>query len=69
MKFFLILTIFVVFAFANPNRVGRIFNGRNANVGEAPYMIQFRQIRVGETFAQHFCGGRKVNVYGIEIKS
>lgn len=53
----LILVIFAVLAAAENVRNGRIFNGRDANVGEAPYIIQFRQIVVGETFAQHFCGG------------
>lgn len=59
MKFFAFFSLLAVSASANPSRVGRIFNGRDANVGEAPYMIQFRQIRVGETFAQHFCGRKK----------
>lgn len=51
MKFLVIFAALAVVASANSIR-GRIFNGRDANVGEAPYMIQFRQIRVGETFAQ-----------------
>lgn len=51
------MVLLVAFVSAVPRRGGRIFNGRDAHVGEAPFMIQFRQIRVGETFAQHFCGG------------
>jgi hypothetical protein len=58
MKLLVVLAALVALASANPFRGGRIFNGRDALVGEAPYMIQFRQIRVGETFAQHFCGGK-----------
>lgn len=58
MKSIILVALFAACASALPSRGGRIFNGRNANVGEAPYMIQFRQIRVGETFAQHFCGGK-----------
>lgn len=56
MKLWLALSLFIAVAIAEPLR-GRIFNGRDANVGEAPFMIQFRQIAVGEAFAQHFCGG------------
>jgi SET domain-containing protein len=58
MKLLVVLAVFVALASASTFRGGRIFNGRDAIVGEAPYMIQFRQIRVGETFAQHFCGGK-----------
>lgn len=59
MNFLVIFAVLTAAVCGNPNRGGRIFNGRDARVGEAPYMIQFRQIRVGETFAQHFCGGNK----------
>lgn len=58
MKFLIFLSIFVAFVASDPVRNRRIFNGRDASVGEAPYMIQFRQIAVGATFAQHFCGGQ-----------
>lgn len=58
MKSIVLVVLFAACAFAVPNREGKIFNGRDATVGEAPFMIQFRQIRVGETFAQHFCGGK-----------
>lgn len=59
MKFLAIFGVFVALVAADSaERVGRIFNGRDADVGEAPYMIQFRQTRVGETIAEHFCGGK-----------
>jgi secreted trypsin-like serine protease len=57
MKSLFLVVLLATCTLAIPNR-GRIFNGRDATVGEAPFMIQFRQIRVGETFAQHFCGGK-----------
>lgn len=57
MKLLIVLSVLALVS-ADPVRDRRIFNGRDANVGEAPFMIQFRQIRVGESFAQHFCGGQ-----------
>jgi secreted trypsin-like serine protease len=59
MKLLVVISVLVALVQAFPDRNSRIFNGRDARVGEAPYMIQFRQIRVGETFAQHFCGGER----------
>lgn len=60
MKLFIVLGLLAVVASAEPIREKRIFNGRDALVGEAPYMIQFRQIAAGQTFAQHFCGGESL---------
>lgn len=68
MKSILVLSFLSAFATANIDRGGRIFNGRDALVGEAPYMIQFRQISVDGTFAQHFCGGFQKKIISIERK-
>ena len=62
MKFFTVLSLLLAYASAHSSKSGRIFNGRDAHVGEAPFMIQFRQIQIGQTFAQHFCGG-KMSIY------
>ena len=62
MKFVTVLSLLLAVASAHSNGAGRIFNGRDAHVGVAPFMIQFRQIQIGQTFAQHFFGG-KMSIY------
>lgn len=59
MKFLLALSLTIellVLATAFPNRENRIINGRDAQPGEAPYMIQV-QVRGQIVGPQHWCGG------------
>lgn len=63
MKSLTLLVAFFATVLANPSR--RIFGGRDALVGEAPYMIQFRVVTPQFTDGHQHCGGSLVSAQSI----